>query len=277
MFKRYKPFFRAGAMDCLAYKSSMFGWVIVSVLEVLSVFFMWIGVYKSSADGVNSVINGFTFHEMLVYVTFVNVFNFVSLNGDTMYFIVDDIDKGTIAMSFVKPISYRMRFAFTNLGNAFMKTLILGLPLFAAAYAVFVAIGFIVVSNWWLFPLHVLLFFVAQVLAILLNDAIDYIFGVLCFYTTAAWGLNQIKSVVVGFLSGSIIPLTFFPGILGTILAYSPFSGISQNPVFILMMKISWTEAFKLIGIAIVWWAALELIGKCLFSVASRKVTVQGG
>lgn len=82
MFKRYKPFFRAGAMDCLAYKSSMFGWVIVSVLEVLSVFFMWIGVYKSSADGVNSVINGFTFHEMLVYVTFVNVFNFVSLNGD---------------------------------------------------------------------------------------------------------------------------------------------------------------------------------------------------
>lgn len=277
MFKRYKPFFRAGAMDCLAFKSSLFGWLIVSALEVVSIFFLWIGVYKSSPDGVNSVINGFTFHEMLVYVTFINVFTFVSVNGDTMYFIVDDIDKGTIAMSFVKPISYRLRFIFTNLGNTFMKMLVLGLPMFAVAYAVFVAIGFIVVENWWMFSVHVALFFVSQLLALLLNDAIDYIFGVLCFYTTAAWGLNQIKNVVVGFLSGAIIPLTFFPGVLGKIFAYSPFSGISQNPVFILMMKISWLEALKLLGIALAWWLALELIGKCLFSVASRKITVQGG
>lgn len=276
MFKRYKPFFRAGAMDCLAFKSSMFGWVIVSVLEVLSIFFLWIGVYKSSPDGVNSVINGFTFHEMLVYVTFINIFNFVSLNGDTMYFIVDDIQKGTIAMSFVKPISYRVRFAFTNLGNACMKTLMLGLPMLIVAYGVFAAIGFITV-NWLLLPVHVLLFFVAQLLAILLNDAIDYIFGVLCFYTTAAWGLNQMKGTAVGFLSGSIIPLSFFPGLLGKILQYSPFSGIAQNPVFILMMKISWTEALKLIAIAVAWWIALELIGKGLFAVAGRKVTVQGG
>ncbi len=276
MFKRYKPFFRAGAMDCLAYKSSMFGWVIVSVLEVLSIFFLWIGVYKSSPDGVNSVINGFTFHEMLVYVTFINIFNFVSLNGDTMFFIVDDIQKGTIAMSFVKPISYRVRFAFTNLGSACMKTLMLGLPLLTIAYAVFVAIGFLTV-NWAMLPLHVLLFFAAQLMAILLNDAIDYIFGVLCFYTTAAWGLSQMKGTAVGFLSGGMIPLTFFPGIFGKILQYSPFSGIAQNPVFILMMKISWVEAVKLLAIAVAWWVVLELIGKGLFAVASRKVTVQGG
>lgn len=276
MFKRYKPFFRAGAMDCLAYKSSMFGWVIVSVLEVLSIFFLWIGVYKSSPDGVNSVINGFTFHEMLVYVTFINIFNFVSLNGDTMFFIVEDIQKGTIAMSFVKPISYRMRFAFTNLGNACMKTLMLGLPLLTIAYAVFAVIGFITL-NWIMLPVHVLLFFAAQLMAILLNDAIDYIFGVLCFYTTADWGLSQIKTTAVGFLSGGMIPLTFFPGIFGKILQYSPFSGIAQNPVFILMMKISWVEAVKLLAIAVAWWAALELIGKVLFAFASRKVTVQGG
>lgn len=277
MFRRYKPFFRAGAMDCLAFKFSMFGWLVVSVLQVACVFFLWIGVYKSSPDGVNSVINGFTFKEMLVYVTFVNIFNFVSLNGDTMYFICDDIQKGTIAMSFVKPISYRVRFMFTNFGNAFMKMLMLGLPCFVVAYTAFVLVGYVVIPNWWILPLHVLLFLAAQLLAIMLYDAIDYIFGVLCFYTTAAWGINQIKNVAISFLSGSFIPLTFFPGVIGKILASSPFAGISQNPVFILMLKTDWIGALKCIGIALGWLVVLELLGKGLFNVASRKVTVQGG
>lgn len=277
MFKRYKPFFRAGAMDCLAYKFNILGWLVVSVLQVACIFFLWIGVYKSSPDGINSVINGFTFKEMLVYVTFINIFNFVSLSSDTMYFISDDIKTGTIAMSFVKPISYRIRFAFTNLGGFFMRMLMLGLPCFVVAYAVFVAVGFIVVSSWWILPLHVLLFFVAQVLAVLLQDCVEYLFGIMCFYTTAAWGMNQIKNVVISFLSGSLIPLSFFPSAFGKILQYSPFAGISQNPVFILMMKTDLLGALQCLALSLVWLVALELLAKGLFAVASKKVTVQGG
>lgn len=277
MFKRYKPFFRAGAMDCLAYKFNMLGWLVVSVLQVACIFFLWIGVYKSSPNGMDSVINGFTFKEMLVYVTFINIFNFVSLYSDTMYFITDDIKTGTIAMSFVKPISYRIRFMFTNLGSVFMRMLMLGLPCFVVTYAVFVAVGFIVVSSWWILPVHILLFFVAQLLAVMLKDCIEYIFGVMCFYTTAAWGMNQIKNVVISFLSGSLIPLSFFPPTFGKILQYSPFAGISQNPVFILMMKIDLLGALKCLALSLAWLVALELLAKGLFAVASKKVTVQGG
>lgn len=277
MFRKYKPFFRAGAMESLAYKFSMFTWLLVSALQIACIFFLWIGVYKSSPDGVDSVINGFTFKEMLVYVTFINIFNFVSLNGDTMYYIAEDIKNGTIAMSFVKPISYRLRFAFTNLGNAFMKMLMLGLPCFTIAYLIFALLGFIVITSWWILPLHVLLFLFAQLFAILLFDSLDYIFGVLCFYTTAAWGMNQMKYVIISFLSGSLIPLTFFPDVVEKILNYSPFAGISQNPVFILMLKTDEIGALKCLAISLVWLIVLELLGKLLFHVASKKVTVQGG
>ena len=34
MFKRYKPFFRAGAMDMMAFKFNLFTWLIVTVFEV---------------------------------------------------------------------------------------------------------------------------------------------------------------------------------------------------------------------------------------------------
>lgn len=277
MFKRYKPFFRAGMMNMLAYKGALFGWFFISALEILCIYFLWLGVYKSSPGGIDSVINGFTLKEMLVYVTFSQIFNFVSFNGDTMYYISEEIKQGTIAMSFVKPISYRKRFAFTNLGSMVLRELILGLPCFSIAYVVFVALGYLTIPSWWILLLHVAMFLVSQLLAVVLCDCIDYIFGVLCFYTTAAWGMSQMEAVLLRFLSGALIPITFFPEVFKNLLNWSPFVGLTQNPVFILMMKMDLLSALKSIALAFVWLVALELFAKWLFSVASKKITVQGG
>ena len=261
-------------METLAYKFNMFSWLIVSALQVLCVFFLWIGVYNNATD---SVINGFTLKEMLVYMAFINVFNFVTFAGDTMYSISQDIKNGTIAMSFVKPISYRVRFVFTTLGGFCMNMLMLGLPLFVLLYVVFGVLGYIVITSVWTFLLHLLLFFVAQLLATLLYDCINYICGVLCFYTTAAWGMNAIKDVVISFLGGTLIPLSFFPNGFRQVLNYSPFAGLSQNPILILTMKMDWLWAIERIGLSLVWLVALELIAWLIFRRASRKVTVQGG
>ena len=277
MIRRYRPFFRAGAMETLAYKFNIFSWLIVSALQVLCVFFLWIGVYNSSVDGVDSVINGFTLHEMIVYMAFINVFNFVTYAGNTMYEVVQDIQKGTIAMSFVKPISYRVRFIFTTLGSMFIKIVLLGLPLFVLLYVIFAVLGYIVITSVWMFLLHILLFLVAQVLAALLYDCLEYICGVLCFYTTAAWGMDQIKTTIITFLSGTLLPLSFFPNGFREALNYSPFVGMSQNPVLILTMKMDLLSALQCIGLSLAWLVALEGVAWLIFRRASRKVTVQGG
>ena len=261
-------------METLAYKFNIFGWLIVSALQVLCVFFLWIGVYKNSP---NEIINNFTLNDMLVYMAFVNVFNFVTFAGNTMYSVLQDIYKGTIAMSFVKPISYRVRFIFTTLGSMFMKIVLLGLPAFVILYAVFVIIGYIVISSVWMFLLHVVLFLVAQVLAALLFDCLEYICGVLCFYTTAAWGMDQIKTTLITFLSGTLIPLSFFPGVFKQIVSYSPFSGLSQNPVLILTMKMDLLSALQSIALSLGWLLVMELVAWLIFRHASKKVTVQGG
>ena len=274
MLKKYKPFFRAGAMETLAYKFNIFGWLIVSALQVLCVFFLWIGVYKNSPD---KVINGFTLHEMIVYMAFINVFNFVTFAGNTMYNVTQDIKQGTIAMSFVKPISYRVRFIFTTLGSMFMKILLLGLPAFVILYVVFGVLGYIVITSVWMFLLHLLLFVIAQLLAAMLFDCLEYICGVLCFYTTAAWGMDQIKTTIITFLSGTLIPLSFFPGVFKQIVSYSPFAGLSQNPVLILTMKTDLISAVEFIALSVAWLVVLELIAWLIFRRASKKVTVQGG
>ena len=277
MLKQYLPFFKAGAIKTINYRFNTFTWLLISVLQIVCIIFLWIGVYSSSPSGGDSVINGFTFKEMIVYVVFINIFNFVSFSSETTWEINEEIRNGTIANSYIKPISYRLRFTFQTLGNAFIQALIFGLPSFIIAYTIFLLLGFITIESIGIMLLNIFLFLVAQVLAILLMDSVNYICGILCFYTTASWGLNNLKNVIVSFLSGSLIPLAFFPGIFSNILSYSPFSGISQNPVLILMLKMDLISALKAIGLSLVWVIALELIAKLLFMKASKKITVQGG
>ena len=65
MFKRYKPFFKAGSMDMMAFKFNIFSWLIVSALQVACLVFLWIAVYNNSTNGMDSIINGFTFKDMI--------------------------------------------------------------------------------------------------------------------------------------------------------------------------------------------------------------------
>ena len=277
MFRRYKPFFRAGAMDLMAYKFNIFTWLIVSILEVAVVIFLWISVYKNSENGVDSVINGFTFKEMITYAVMINIFTFVTVDSTTLWTINEEIKQGTISMSFVKPISYRKRFIATTLGNVTTMNLLFGLPCFTIAYLVFYLIDFIVIESIGVFILHLLLFIIAQFVAVLIFDSINYIFGVLCFYTSSGWGVNQIKEVITSFLSGALLPIAFFPPIFSLVVSYLPFAGLASNPIMILLMKVNVVEAFKLLGISIVWVVILEVIAWLLFKHASKKITVHGG
>ncbi len=272
--KKYVPFFKASMMDLMAFRASIITWLIVTFFQVLCTIFLWIAVYHNALD---TMINGFTMNDMIVYQVFINIFVFVTFDGTTSYTINQEIKDGTIAMSFVKPISYRVRFIFNNLGSFVMLALIFGLPCFTIAYTVFYFLGFIVIKSFWVFLGQLGLFLVAQVIATMLNDVINYIFGVLCFYTTASFGLNQIQSVVVSFLSGTFIPLAFFPDSLKGIVNYLPFAGMGQNPVLILLGMYDFPKSLMSIGLSLGWLLILEGFAFLLFNHASKKVTVQGG
>ncbi len=274
MFRRYKPFFRAGAMNCFAYKFQIASWLLITLLEVACLAFLWIGVYKNSTT---DVINGFTVKEMLVYMVFINVFGFNVFTANSMETIADEIQTGTISASFTKPVNYRLRLMASTLGLTFAQSVILCLPVLAISYAVFFALGYIVVSSVWTFLANLALFFLSELIAVLLYDGIDYICGLFCFYTTAAWGVSQLKHVIISFLSGGLIPLSFFPSSLSKLVEYSPFSGIAQNPVLILMGRMNYADALAKIGIALGWWMVIEVLAKLFFTVASKKITVQGG
>ena len=277
MLKKYRPFLRAGAIDTMAYRFNILVWAVITVCQVACLVFLWLAVYRSSAGGMDAEIHGFTYREMIAYVVLTTIFNFVTFNNDTLWNINTDIKKGTVGNYLIKPISYRGKFAATSLGSLLTMTLMFGLPLYTAALVTLGSLGFLPDLSFPAFFAHPGLFLLAGLCASLLNDVIAYIFGVLCFYTSSGWGLNSLKETLVAFLSGTLLPLAFFPAGLREVVRWMPFAGMSQNPVLILMMKYDLAESLRCLAVSAAWIVLLELFAKFLFSRAVRKVTVQGG
>lgn len=274
IFGKYKAFLKTGLLNVLAYKFNVFSWLFVSVASLVCLFFLWSAVYSNSPD---AVINGFTFKEIVSYTVIVNIFGFVMGGGETQDIINDEIKNGTIAMSLIKPISYRLRFIFSSLGSLIASNVIIGIPLLVIATIILTANDFMKIESPGKFALFVMMFFVAQVLAKLLFDVIDYIFGLISFYTMASFGLFQIKEDVICFLSGVFIPIAFFPGWTEKLVNLLPFAGMAQNPTLIYLGRMSVVDALYSMGLQIIWLVILETFAYLFYQKAIKIVTIQGG
>lgn len=264
-------------MAQMAYKFNILSWFIISFLEWSCLIFLWFSVYKASASGMESVINGFTFKEMIVYTVFINILTFAVFVNETFDQISDEIKDGTIAISFIRPISYRGRFIAQNLGMVTTVFLILALPAIIISLIVFTKIGFLSYPSSQVLIRSIIFFFFTTFFAVLINDSISYIMGIMCFYTTQAFGLNQMRVVIINFLAGVLIPVSFFPGKFRDIVNALPFAGLAQNPILILQGKTGLGESFFMLAKNVLWLIVFEFLGWLLFKAASKKVTVQGG
>ena len=101
----YLPFARAGIKVELAYKAQIVMWIFISLVQTLFVVFLYGAIYRNSPEGLDSVINGFSFYDMILYMITSFFFSFVMGSGDTSYDIATDIREGTIANTLTKPVS----------------------------------------------------------------------------------------------------------------------------------------------------------------------------
>lgn len=274
-FKLYLPFSKAGIKGDLTYKAETFMWMFIIFVDAFFIVFLYHAIYRNSPDGLNSVINGFTFNEMVLYMLTSFIFSFVVNGGDTSWNIFVDIQEGTIANTLTKPVSYRLRHLFTYLGRIFLQFFVLILPMFVCVYVIFYGFNLVAFE-----PLNLLInslmFFVLLFLAALINDAISYFVGLMTFYTQHMFGINMFRNAVQGFFSGSMLPLAYM-GSFGVLCSYTPFAFLNSTPILTLMGKLSSKLALIYVVIAIIWVIVLETINHIVFKHCIKRLTVSGG
>ena len=250
-------------------------WIVISFIQTFFVLFLYNAIYRNSPDGMNSVINGFTFYDMVLYMITSFFFSFIMGAGDTSYDIWTDIKEGTIANTLTKPVSYRLRHLFTYFGVLLFDFAIIIIPFLSIVYAIFIGLGILKI-NILTFILNVLFFVIFSIVAGLINNAVSYFVGMLVFYTDHLFGLNMARNALQGFLGGQMVPLAYM-GALGVAFSYTPFAFMNSIPVLTIMGKLNIEDIVKYLVIAIIWIAIIELINHGIFKHALKKITVQGG
>ncbi|MBQ3664850.1 MAG: ABC-2 family transporter protein [Lachnospiraceae bacterium] len=265
----YTPFGKSVIKDSLAYKGSFYLFVICKVLSVFITYYLWRAIFSSSD---NSELGGFNQVEILTYVFMSFVCsNMVYISMTTK--IGENVVDGSIAINLIKPISYKSKLFAESIGEMIYKFIV---P------SVFVWIGlevykYVILDEFSLSGIRIALFLLSSMLSFIIYFLFEFCFGMIAFYSTYVWGMEIIKNSVLSFLTGQIIPLTFFPDFAQKLFNYLPFSSMNYVPVMIYLGKISSSELIFSIERQILWILILELISIALWRRVVKRISILGG
>ena len=267
--KIYTPFINAGLQEMASYKVNWFFFILGDVLACFVSFFVWEAVFIS--NGGNSFM-GFNKSDMVVYI-FLSFLTGQLISSGGTYNIGEEIKDGSIAMRMIKPISYNATFLFQEIGNKLMEIGILFIPLVAGVeiyrFAITGEIKFDI--------FRLLIYLVSSIFAYGINFYFNICFGFTAFVFKNLWGSNMLKNTIVGFLSGSVIPLAFLPEVVRNVLTFLPFSSLSYTPVMIYMGMYNGFEILFYIGLQLLWVVAFFGLSKLIWKCVINRLSIQGG
>jgi ABC-2 type transport system permease protein len=268
-FRTYLPFARSVLLVRLQYRTGFFFWVFNSLLKVAIVYFLWRAIFRNSPT---AVIGGFGFDGMVAYLIVAEATMWmVKCNSEGK--IAMEVKNGQIAISLIRPISYTLQNLFNALGKAAFGVMTVGIPLLAGLFVYRALALHLAPPAWTAFAGYV----VSLGLSFLVMFLLDITFGLLAFYTTNLWGVMVTKTVITDLLSGSLLPLTFFPDIARRMIELLPFQSIIYSPVMILLGKTEGVDILRTIGVQTVWAVALFGLNRFVWNKAFRRLTILGG
>lgn len=262
--KIYAPFALNTLKQRLAYKLSAIGWAIMPFIDFFIIYNVWRAIYVSSPT---DTLTGFTFHQMVIYACLQVMITRLT-NSGVGWAVGRDVVQGDIASSLIKPISYTGRLFAIELGYKIFNFFAVGLPVLLIVYFV-LGHQFNIVE--------ILLFFISLILSALIYFLLDLCFSMFTFYVTYIWGLQMTQYAVIRFLSGSMIPMSFFPETAQTVFKYLPFQYISYTPAMIFLGKYEGSEILFILGVQLFWVVILFMLSKILWAAATKRLTILGG
>ena len=255
---------RMGFKTGIVYRAHFFVSLIKIPLTLVVFFYLWRSIFMFSGE---EIIQGYTFAEMFIYYVL------SMLVGTLIYCDVDawmneGIKDGDVVGDFLRPVTYMKQLFCQYFGLRELTFLIEVFPI-------------MVVSLFFLnVPLPSLLFgmlfILAVFLAILLNYFFTFCVGLTAFWLKEIQGIRRVKTAVMAFLEGALIPLTFFPLIFQSVFKYLPFQYLRFVPINIFLEKYALSEVVVLLSIQTVWILIFFFIAKTVFKLAFRKFAGAG-
>ena len=267
--KVYWPFTENELKRNLAYKGSFYLFMLCSCFGAFISYYLWMAIYGSSSTG---VLGGFTKNEMVIYIFMTYITSNIAGVSIADY-IDDDVREGTVAMSLIKPIDYRMSLISRAIGTMIYQFMVpsilvwIGLEVYKVTV---LGMDLTHLSN-------IILYLLSSVMSFLIFVLFDFCFGMIAFFTTYIFGMLMVKDALISFLAGQLIPLSFFPEGIQRIFDFLPFSSMIYTPVMIYLGKYQGSELIFVLSRLVVWVILLYILGDLIWRKVTKRLVVLGG
>jgi ABC-2 type transport system permease protein len=232
------------------------------VLRVYILRSLWTALYAQNLEPENLPL-----HSMITYATVAMLMSLI-LEVDGTRLIREKIREGTIATDLMKPISVPFYFFSDGLGQTFLHGLLVVPSLLCALLLVHIDVPA---------PATFAVFLLAFLIAYGVNFFLNFLMNCVAFWTLETFAAQLIVRWTTDLLSGQIIPLTFFPGIVGRIVFALPFAAIYSTPLLIYVGVIPPSQWALSIAAQIAWLLLFALLSSLVWRAASNRVVIQGG
>lgn len=265
----YLPFANNELKRQMAYKGAFYLFIFISLFSSFIMYFLWMAIYGSTDNG---SLGGLTQNEMVVYV-FMGYVTSSIVTISISDWVSNDVVRGDVAMNLIKPIDYRVSLIVRAMGNMIYRFLMPG---------VFIWIGLEIYKYQNLGMAvtgieNILLYLLSCVMSFLIYVLFDFCFGMIAFFTTYIFGMLMVKEALLSFLTGQLIPLSFFPEAIQKVFDFLPFSSMVYTPVMIYLGKYSGEELVFVLARQIAWVIILYMLGSLIWKKVTKRLIILGG
>ena len=263
-FGLYWSLIRLEFMKMLAYRISYITGVINYAVQIGAYFFLWQAIYSGKTS-----LGGLKKEEMLTYLIVAWVARSFYFNNMDRQISVE-IKEGKVAVDLIRPYDYQLARLARALGEAFFRLFFFALP-----SSVFIYILYPFYIPW--SPTLWLVFGLSLLGSFCLNTQLNFMTGVIAFFTLNTNGVQRAKRVIIDLFSGLLLPISFYPDWAQEVIKDLPFQAISYLPNLIYLGKLKGLDALGVLGVQVIWFILLYVLGRLLWNLAMRKVAIQGG
>lgn len=187
--------------------------------------------------------------------------------------ILESITSGGVAYELARPTGIYGIWYVRTLSARVSKMLLRFWPVILVAALLPAPYGLSLPAN----PAAFVGFLCTLVLGTLIATAYIMLIYIVTLFTMQPWGVRIAFNSLAELLTGSLIPLPFFPAAAVRILELTPFAAMSNVPYRIYSGDIAGAAAWQAAGLQVFWLLALFAFGQFLLSHALRRTVIQGG
>jgi ABC-2 type transport system permease protein len=250
-----------------AYKFNFFLEGIEVIISLLVQLLVWVSLFNSVG---NKAVTGYNISDLITYTIVSRIAGMVTNIKLSLHF-ADAIQSGDIALSLIRPYSPRLIFIINSIGNTFCNAVTAGIP------TILVFVFFLSDVQLPASRIYLIFFLISLLLGLAICISIELLSGVLAFWKVPGDFMEWYFSIFFVLLSGSVIPLWFFPQWLLIIAKVLPFQAVFFIPAQLYMGKFSIIESAYALLIQLGWIALLLTFHEMLWRRGIRNLTILGG